>query len=99
MHKYEAMFIVKPDLSEEEKNNLFNQITEFVAKNKGKVESSAVWAEKRRLAFAIKRNSEGIFYLMNFSSAPEAVAKLRSGYNLNENILRVLITRIDEKLI
>ncbi|MBM3243552.1 MAG: 30S ribosomal protein S6, partial [Candidatus Omnitrophica bacterium] len=35
MNKYEAMFIVKPDLSEEDKNSLFQQINDIVAKHKG----------------------------------------------------------------
>lgn len=46
MIKYEAMFIIKPDLSEEEKKTLFQQIHDAVTKNKGEVGSGAIWTEK-----------------------------------------------------
>lgn len=95
MNKYEAMFIIKPDLSPDEKENLFNQIKDTVTKNNGNILSANIWTEKRKLSYTIKKCLEGIYYLMNFGIAPEAVAKLRHNYKLNENILRVLITRLE----
>ena len=95
MNKYEAMFIVKPDLSEDDKKSLFNQISEVVSKNNGKVTNAAVWAEKRKLFFPLKRYREGLYYLMNFMLPSEAVAEINRAYKLNENILRVLITRAE----
>lgn len=92
MNKYEAMFIIKPDLREEERKNLFSQINDVVAKNNGSVSSASVWQEKRKLYFPIKRCSEGMYYLMNFSVEPLMVKELTHAYKLNENILRVLIT-------
>lgn len=94
MNKYEAMFILKPDLSEEEKKTLFNQINDTPIKNNGQVLSANIWSEKRKLYFPIKKYQEGIYYLMNFNLAPAEIAKLNQTYKLNENILRVLITRI-----
>ena len=49
MNKYEAMFIVKPDLPEEERKNLFHQIDEIVTKHQGIIAQSALWAEKRKI--------------------------------------------------
>ncbi|HTZ11906.1 MAG TPA: 30S ribosomal protein S6 [Candidatus Margulisiibacteriota bacterium] len=93
MNKYEAMFIVKSDLPEEERKTLFNQIGEAVTKHKGEISNAAVWAEKKRLHFPLKKQQEGLYYLMDFMLAPAAVSELRQVYKLNENILRVLITR------
>lgn len=47
MNKYEAMFIIKPDLSEEEKKSVFEQISEAVIKNNGKINQAAVWSERK----------------------------------------------------
>jgi small subunit ribosomal protein S6 len=93
MRKYEAMFIIKPDLSEEEKGVLFNQLNEAIIKNKGNVVQSGVWSEKRSLIFPIKKYSEGIYYLVNFTLEPAIITELRNAYKLNEGILRVLITK------
>jgi len=95
MNKYEAMFIVKPDLSEEEKKTVFNQINDSVSKNQGNVTTASVWAEKRKFCFPINKCQEGLYYLLNFSILPLAIKEIKQAYKLNENILRVLITRIE----
>ena len=94
MNKYEAMFIIKPDLSEAERKILFNQINEAVSKNNGNVSTGSVWLEKRKLYFSIKKCREGLYYLLNFSLATQALKEIRQSYSLNENILRVLITKL-----
>lgn len=91
MRKYEAMFILRSDLSEDEKKSLFSQINDAVVKNNGNVAQASIWAEKRKLFFPIKRYQEGTYYLVNFNVAAEAIEKIRHAYKLNEFILRVLI--------
>jgi len=93
MNNYEAMFIIKPDLSEEEKKTLFNQINEAVIKNKGEVLKASIWLEKKKLYFTIKKYHDGQYYLMDFSILPNLIKEIRHAYKLNENILRVLITK------
>lgn len=94
MNKYEAMFILKSDLADEEKKTLFNQLAEGVSKNNGSVSNVSVWAERKRLLFPIGKHHEGLYYLMNFTAPAAAIQHLRQAYKLNENILRVLITRM-----
>ena len=95
MNKYEAMVIIKPDLSDEDKKTLFKQIDDAVIKNSGLITQSGVWAERRKLYFPINKFMEGIYYLVAFSAAPAAIKEVRNIYKLNENILRVLFTRMD----
>jgi len=95
MKKYEAMFIIKPDLSEDENKTLFNQISDAVTKNNGNVSGGSVWSEKRKLYFPIKRYREGIYYLLNLTTEPKSITDINHAYKLNENILRVLITKIE----
>jgi len=95
MRKYEAMFILKPDLSEEERTTLCNQMSDIVSKNSGKVSQIALWSEKKKLYFTLKRYREGVYYVMNFTADPKAITDIKHAYQLNENILRVLITNIE----
>ena len=92
MNKYEAMFIIKPTLSEEERKVLFNQIGEVITKNGGSVAKAAVWSERKKLYFAIKKFQEGVYYLVNFNLPAAAVVKIEQAYKINEDILRVLIS-------
>ncbi len=103
MKKYEAMFIIKPDLKDEEKAAVMKSIKDLVAKNQGTVTADQVWAERRRLAYDIfpagggMRYKEGMYYLINFDSPTSAISVLKSNYHLNENILRFMILKLDEK--
>jgi small subunit ribosomal protein S6 len=96
MNKYEAMFIVKPDLSETERSNLFQQINDVVLKFKGTVTQGALWSERKKLFFPIKKFTEGVYYLLSFSINPLSIKDIRNAYRLNEGILRVLISRLEE---
>lgn len=95
MRKYEAMFIIKPDLSEEERKTLFSQVRDVITKNQGDVQGGSIWQEKRKLYFPIKKYREGLYYLLNFSSVPSSIKEIMNVYKLNEEILRVLITKME----
>ena len=95
MNKYEAMFIVKPDLPEAEQKALFQQIHDAVTKHNGVIAQGAVWSEKKKLFFPIKKHSEGVYYLLSFTLDPLSIKDIRHAYKLNENILRVLISRLE----
>lgn len=95
MNNYEAMIIIKPDLSEEEKKTLFNQISDVLIKNEGKVLQVSIWAEKKKFYFPIKKCREGLYYLVNFSANAGLIGEIRQAYKLNENILRTMITRTE----
>lgn len=103
MKKYEAMFIIKPDLKDEEKTATMKSIKEQITKQQGTVTADQVWAERRKLAFDLfpiggqTRFKEGMYYLVNFDCIPASIDVLKGLYSLNENILRFLIVKLDEK--
>jgi small subunit ribosomal protein S6 len=96
MKKYEAMFILKPDLKEDEVNSVGKQINESIIKSKGEVSLSEIWSNKRKLAYPIKKYNEGIYYRVNFSIQPTEIDGLKQIFRLNENILRVLILKLEK---
>ena len=91
--KYEAMFLIKPDLTKDQRTSLLNQVNDTITKNHGKISASNIWQEKRPLAFEIHKFKEAAYYLVNFEIESEAVAHLKSAYKLMENILRLMITK------
>ncbi|MBI5872603.1 MAG: 30S ribosomal protein S6 [Candidatus Omnitrophica bacterium] len=103
MKKYEAMFIIKPDLKDEEKSAVMKGIKEQVTKHNGTVTGDQIWAERRKLAYDLfplggqARFKEGMYYLMNFDIDPLQITPLRSLYGLNENVLRYMVVKIEEK--
>ena len=93
MANYEAMFIVNPNVNEEQKKEITAHLNDAILKNQGEVVSAAVWSEKRKLSYPIKKFQEGIYYLINFKAEPSSILKLKQLYKLNESIIRLLITR------
>lgn len=96
MNTYEAVFLIEAELNEKATNAIFGQIKEVITKNEGNIISSHAWAEKRRLSFPIKKKQDATYYLVNFKLKPLLIDKIRQSYRLNENILRVLITRKED---
>ncbi|MCX7661423.1 MAG: 30S ribosomal protein S6 [Candidatus Omnitrophica bacterium] len=96
-NKYEAMFVLRNDLSKEEKTNLINQIKETINKYKGEISSFEIWQENRLLAYPIKKQRRADFYLAYFSASPEALSSIRETYRINENILRYLILCLERE--
>ena len=92
--KYEVMYIINPNLSEEVSEE---ETAAVVEKFKALVEANGTLDEieemgKRKLAYEINYISEGYYVLMKFTSAPEFPAELDRILGITDGILRRLIT-------
>ena len=88
--KYELMYIINPNLSEEE-------TAAIVEKFKGLVEQNGTLDEieemgKRKLAYEINYISEGYYVLVKFTSAPDFPAELDRVLGITDGVMRSLIT-------
>lgn len=92
MNNYEGLFIIKPDLKEEDIKNLYKMIGETVQKNGGNVKKEEIWG-RRLLAYPVNKFKEGYYYKLEFSAPSAAVAKSEAAYKLSGDILRAMITR------
>jgi len=92
MNNYEGVFILKATLDNDAQQKLLEEIKGVITKNKGEIEQVQTWG-KRKLSYLIKKQSDGIYYLIDFKLAPEGVRKVESTYRLNESIIRVLIIK------
>ena len=92
MKNYEAMFIFRSDLNQEELDKIVKTIEKIIISNKGKIDDSLNWG-KRQLSYKIGKYAEGAYQLVHFQIEPTAIKKLKEGYRLNEDIIRVLITK------
>lgn len=92
MNNYEGLFIVKPDLKDEDAKNVFKVVNDLVAKNGGSVKKEEVWG-KRQLAYPVKKFKEGHYYKLDFQAPAEAVLKVEAACKLNADIIRTMISR------
>ncbi len=92
MNNYEGLFIIKPDLKEEDAKNAYKTIGDAVTKHGGNIKKEEIWG-KKMLAYPVKKLKEGYYYKLDFESAADAVSKLEAVYKLNPDIVRSMITR------
>ena len=92
--KYELMYIINPNLSEEETAAVVEKFKALVEQN-GTLEEMEEMG-KCKLAYEINYISEGYYVLVKFTSAPEFPAELDRVLGITDGILRSLITRRPE---
>jgi len=93
MKDYEGMFIIRPDLSQQEADKVASGIEELILKFEGKIKDSSIWG-KRQLAYEVGGHREGSYRLIRFEIGSDQIDKLKGNYGHNENILKYLITKI-----
>lgn len=96
MNKYEMLTIFNASLTDEEKENIVKKYSDMMTSDGGKLHTLNKWGVKK-LAYPINFKKEGYYVLFEFEAKPEVPAKISSLMNIDENVLRSLTLRKDEK--
>ena len=94
MRTYEVMVILDPSLEERTVEPSLDKYLNVVRKDGGSVESVDVWG-RRRLAYEIRKNAEGIYAVIALNAEPDTVKELDRQLTLNESVLRTKVIRPD----
>ncbi|KAA2256950.1 30S ribosomal protein S6 [Solihabitans fulvus] len=92
MRHYEVMVILDPSLDERTVAPSLDTFLNVIRTTGGNVEKVEVWG-KRRLSFEIKKNTEGIYAVLDLTSEADAVKELDRQLSLNESVLRTKVMR------
>ena len=95
VRQYEMMVIFDPTLDERTSAPSLDTLLNVVREEGGKVDKVDVWG-KRRLAYEIKKNSEGIYAVVDVNCEPATVQELDRLLTLNESVLRTKVLRADQ---
>lgn len=87
MNRYEVIFVIRPDASEETISKATEKAQEQVTRNGGIVLGLENWGRKR-FSFDIKHLGEGIYIKMDFEAPGDVVDKLSRHFALSEEIIR-----------
>lgn len=92
--KYETIFIVNPKLEEAAATAVADKFKSLVEANGTNVEVED-WG-KRRLAYPIEDQTEGVYTLVRFESKPDFPAELDRIYKITDGIMRSIIVCLDD---
>jgi small subunit ribosomal protein S6 len=90
------MVILDPSLEERTVEPSLDKYLNVVRKDGGSVESVDVWG-RRRLAYEINKQAEGIYAVVSLTAEPATVKELDRQLNLNEAVLRTKVIRPDQR--
>lgn len=94
MNKYESIIIISPSVEEQSVKDLIQRFTDLINKN-GKVESAEDMG-KRKLAYEVKKNKEGIYVLFTFEASPDSIVELERNYRITDEVIKFITVRIDK---
>lgn len=97
MHRYEVMFIIRPDTPEDEMSKLVTQMEGYVTGTGGKLEKSEKMG-RRKLAYRIERYREGFYVLFVLEGEPAVVTELERRMKVTDSVIKFLTVRVDEEL-
>ena len=92
---YEALVILRTAGTEQDAARQLAGLEDPIKKIGGKIQTAQSLG-RRRLAFRISRQGEGVYHLLRFSAPPEQVKELERFYQLNETIVRFIILTEEE---
>jgi small subunit ribosomal protein S6 len=89
MRRYETIFILRPNVGEEEINRVVNSTTQIILDEKGTIIELTRWGVKK-LAYLIKKETLGFYIYCDFAGSPAAVAEIERKFRIDDLVLKYL---------
>ena len=96
MRTYEALYIVDPSLDDAGIQTIVTEVEGLVTGSGGAIVRSEIWG-KRKLAYEVKKFTDGYYVLLRFDAETEILPKLEQHFRLSDSIFRYLLVLLDEK--
>ena len=97
MNRYELTYIIDTAVEEDARKELIEKFSELIKQNGGEIEKVDETWGKRRLAYPINDKNEGYYVLITLSGPSEMPREIERNLGINENILRSLFIKLEEK--
>jgi small subunit ribosomal protein S6 len=97
MRIYESLFIIKPDVPEEEIDQRLEALRTVLTGAGATVDKLDKWG-KRKLAYRVDKFREGFYVLVQYTAGPEMVKEFERRLRVSDIVLKFLTVRIDETL-
>jgi len=93
--KYELVYVVSPEASDEQVAALHTQVEETVTRMGGQIEKTENWG-RRKLAYEIGRHKDGTYVLEVINGSGELMKELDRRLKVVDAVIRHLVVRVDE---
>ncbi len=94
MNKYESIMIVAPTIDEKQQKEIENKYSKLINEN-GKLESFENLG-KKKLAYEVRKNKEGIYMQINFKSKASFISELERQYRIDDDVIKFIVVRRED---
>ena len=95
MRHYETIFIVHPELGEEDTTAVVDKFRGILEDGGGFVVKEDHWG-RRRLAYTVKKQNKGYFVLFEYGAEAPAVSEMERNFKIDEQVIRYLTVKLDD---
>jgi small subunit ribosomal protein S6 len=96
MRKYETIFILDPDLQEEQAQSAIEKVKGIITQTNGEILKVEDWG-KRKLAYEVKKKAKGHYILIHFSGTPALLSELERNFRVMDAVIKFQSVRLDER--
>ncbi len=96
MRKYETIFIMDPDLEEEQTQSVIEKVKGIITQTNGEILKVEDWG-KRKLAYEVKKKSKGHYILIHFSGSPALLSELERNFRVMDSVIKFQSVRLGER--
>ena len=91
MNKYESVIIINPSVDEDKVKSLIDKFSDLINKQ-GKVTKVDILG-KKKLAYEVKKNKEGIYVVFYFEAEPTLIAELERNYRITDEVIKFIVVK------
>jgi len=95
MKHYETLYLLNPDLSEDEYKGETSKFLEIIEKNKGEFIKTEEWG-KRSLAYDVKKFDKGFYVLLDYCGDGGLVSEIERRFKLDEHVLKYQTLKLSD---
>lgn len=97
MRRYETLYIVSPNLADEDYKEAITKFNSLIEKQKGIIVKVQEWG-KQRLAYEVKKFDKGSYVLMDYCGEPEITAELERDLKLDDRVLMYQTIKLADRV-
>lgn len=96
MRLYETLFILRPDLTDEESRSWIQRIVQVIEQNKGEIVRLDEWG-MTKLAYPIRKFQKGYYTYVVFMADYQCIRELERHFKMLEPVLRHIVVKLDDR--
>ena len=95
MRRYETIFIVRPNVAEDEIEAVINKTSSIIEGDGGTIIKIDKWGLKK-LAYLIKKETQGYYVHIDYAAIPASVSELERIFRIDDKVLKYLTVKLDD---